>query len=429
MQTDPLPTFHGDNAEILLWQSKVRYACALIIAAVAIALPPAAVLEGAPLAAGIGFLSYAVMIAGLTAAGRRWGARPWLLLAVSATDVVFLFGTAAHTMEPPHYERTLIFSFAIVHAAAFYFGRRLAAVVAALAVAGFIALVAFARNRGVPLAWGEEMWTMTAFLFAVGVFVYHYGSFRDRLTNIAVLFGRVEDGDFSGTYDVTADRRPDAVTAVGRAYNRVRGQLATMVLTDPLSGCLNRRGLDTALTREIARAVRSGGELSLIALDIDHFKRVNDCFGHLAGDAVIREMGALLRGVVRTADIVARLGGDEFAVLLPDTGAAGAFLLASRIRDGAAKRAFEGVTGRVPITVSIGVVSDVVTDSDMAHALHGRADEALYIAKAGGRNRVAIWTQGVKTPASMRAIALNQPLLPPSVRHTPAPSSPRPGSR
>jgi diguanylate cyclase (GGDEF)-like protein len=100
---------------------------------------------------------------------------------------------------------------------------------------------------------------------------------------------------------------------VGRAYNRVRAQLSSLVLTDQLSGCLNRRGLEQQLSREISRAVRSGKELSLVALDIDYFKRINDTFGHLAGDAVIQEVGELLREVARAGDLVARTRGDEFA--------------------------------------------------------------------------------------------------------------------
>src|SRR5262249_6136679 len=133
------------------------------------------------------------------------------------------------------------------------------------------------------------------------------------------LFESAQEGDFADAYNADADTSPDAITRVGRAYNEVRLQLASMVLTDPLTGCLNRRGLDQAIAREIARSGRSGSELSVLAIDLDHFKAINDTYGHVAGDIVLREFGALLAHAARAGDIVARAGGEEFLALLPDT--------------------------------------------------------------------------------------------------------------
>jgi diguanylate cyclase (GGDEF)-like protein len=174
----------------------------------------------------------------------------------------------------------------------------------------------------------------------------------------------------------------------------MRNQLATMVLTDPLTGCLNRRGFDQELARATARAARAGGELALLALDMDYFKDVNDTFGHLAGDAVLREAGTMLRGTARLGDIVARTGGEEFMLILPDTDLDGAIQLASRVREAFRTRDFEALRAAMRVTVSIGVVSDHAPSENMAEDLRARADEALYSAKRAGRDQVVVWARG-----------------------------------
>jgi diguanylate cyclase (GGDEF)-like protein len=163
------------------------------------------------------------------------------------------------------------------------------------------------------------------------------------------------------------------------------------VLTDPLSGCVNRRGFDQELTRALARAERASAPVALLAVDIDHFKRVNDDFGHAAGDAVIRGVGALLRELARAGDVVARTGGEEFVVVLPGADEAGAGALARRVVDAVRARRFEALPGRT-VTVSVGVAAELVHDGDVAEALRARADEALYAAKRAGRNRATVWT-------------------------------------
>jgi diguanylate cyclase (GGDEF)-like protein len=175
----------------------------------------------------------------------------------------------------------------------------------------------------------------------------------------------------------------------------VRLQLASMVLTDPLTGCLNRRGFDQALAREVARSLRAGSELALLALDLDHFKMINDTYGHLAGDDVLRAAGALLNQAARAGDVVARQGGEEFAVLLPDTGAAGAFQFASRLCDIVRAHPFAITQADAPIriTTSIGVVAGAPDRDGKCSALFSaRADVALYAAKRSGRDRVRAWS-------------------------------------
>jgi diguanylate cyclase (GGDEF)-like protein len=160
-----------------------------------------------------------------------------------------------------------------------------------------------------------------------------------------------------------------------------------LTITDGLTQVNNRRHFDETLEREFLRARRHTRPLSLLVLDIDYFKRVNDQFGHLAGDHVLRELAGLVQGRVRRDETVARYGGEEFVVLLPETPIEGAVSLAEnlRARIEAHSFVFQGVT--IPVTVSVGCAE--ASDADKtAQELFRRADEHLYKAKGGGRNRV-----------------------------------------
>lgn len=160
--------------------------------------------------------------------------------------------------------------------------------------------------------------------------------------------------------------------------------LRALASTDALTGLLNRRGLEPLVRREQARAERREEALALLLIDVDHFKRVNDRFGHRVGDAVLRRLAAVLVRVSRASDLVARFGGDEFVVLLPATDRRGAESLAERIRHAVASEDFLENGERV--TVSIGVT--VVQGEEHAEPV-ALADLALYRAKRAGRDRVA----------------------------------------
>jgi diguanylate cyclase (GGDEF)-like protein len=157
----------------------------------------------------------------------------------------------------------------------------------------------------------------------------------------------------------------------------------------------------------------------VLALDVDHFKRVNDEFGHLTGDEVLREMGSLLRDTARLGDVVARIGGEEFEILAPDTNVEGAQILADRIHHAFATRVFASVGGQRKITISIGIASEAARNDQIAGTLMARADEALYVAKRNGRNRTETWHAAMRafdgtTPGrrSIEASAINLDELP-----------------
>lgn len=160
-------------------------------------------------------------------------------------------------------------------------------------------------------------------------------------------------------------------------------RLSELAHTDALTGLYNRRAYDQELAREWRRVQRNGAALSVLLIDADHFKSINDQHGHAVGDRVLQALAALIQRSAREIDVAARIGGEEFAVLLSDTGATSALNVAERIRSQIAQSDTMPVTG---VTVSIGVATLAAEES--AASLQHRADQALYMAKSQGRNRV-----------------------------------------
>ena len=398
--TDPrtsLPTGQlaqqGSLADVVRWQSRLRVLIGLLVLLAGIVVQRLGASHVSLQLLGGTVLAYAVATVLLAWLARRGVAQGWVGAGAVLSDLWLVFGGTIATSTPAYYHRALLWAFLVIHLAEFYFGRKQALLALWVVVTVYTAMVSVAIARGTPLSVPDEMISVVLFAVTTALFIMRYGNLRKRLGALVNLFERAEEGDFTREYDVSADRRPDAITLVGRAYNRFRSQLASLVLTDPLTGCLNRRGFDQALAREVARADRAGSEVTLLALDLDHFKQVNDTYGHLAGDAVLFESGALLLHSARAGDVVARTGGEEFSILLPDTSAAGAYQLASRICD--TFRAHDFVVGdqTVRLTVSIGIVTATGTAGEADPAtLKRRADEALYAAKRGGRDRVRVWT-------------------------------------
>jgi diguanylate cyclase (GGDEF)-like protein len=210
----------------------------------------------------------------------------------------------------------------------------------------------------------------------------------------ALNFGSVDNHRFTRHHGTDFLDHLANVTAVclENAINRAR--LVRSGLTDVLTGLSNRRYLQSRLTEELSRAQRAATTLTCVLVDVDHFKRVNDTHGHLAGDRVLREIADRIEMEVRASDVAARYGGEEFALLLPDTRAEDAIGLSERIRKSVASSPIcFGPEQQVEITVSVGMASvrpdPGVTDlKSLGEKLIAEADVQLYRAKADGRDLV-----------------------------------------
>lgn len=330
------------------------------------------------------------------------------LIALVLVDVIALFTAVAFVTAPAFYPRALLVSLLALQFTQLFFGRSPALTVIVASSAAYVTLLIVASMRGVAIAWGEEGFLIALYL-AVGLNgIALQASANRRLAALVDLFSSAQRGDLTRAFIEERGVKPDGITLLGRAYNQLRSELASMVLADPLTGILNRRGLDQVLNQAVSSASRFGGEIAILAIDIDYFKTINDTFGHLAGDAVLRELSELLSQSSRGGDVVARVGGEEFIVLLPGADNETAGVVAERVMNAVRAHAFRTMRGHQQITVSIGIACEHVRDGHIGGALRARADEALYVAKRLGRNRVVMWAPGIRsnaTPPSNIAIA------------------------
>jgi len=181
---------------------------------------------------------------------------------------------------------------------------------------------------------------------------------------------------------------------------RIQAMLEEQASTDALTGAMNRRRIEERGRFELMRSDRYGNKLSLIMIDLDHFKAVNDAHGHRAGDLVLKGFCEIARGLLRSIDILGRWGGEEFVALLPETSIAGAEIVAERMR--AVLEVFRFENG-IRITASLGVASH--REDEEFSSLQGRADACLYQAKLGGRNQVVLDPEDLATEVTAGSAA------------------------
>jgi diguanylate cyclase (GGDEF)-like protein len=177
---------------------------------------------------------------------------------------------------------------------------------------------------------------------------------------------------------------------------KARGKAEELSQLDPLTGLFNRRHFFSIAEQELARNIRHHHCLSLIMMDIDHFKSINDTHGHCVGDLVLREVGEKIRNTLRRSDTPCRYGGEEFAILMPETDSFAAVMIGSRLQKVMEETIVETDKGPVFITISVGIATMQENIHAEIDVLMEQADQALYEAKKAGRNQVKLWNPEIK---------------------------------
>lgn len=375
--------------EVILWQRWVRWVAAAIagIVIVTAARPPA--ISFVPL--GAAALTYAgIVFATGWFVQRTPSTRPrqWLPALLVTADLIAMGALFYLTMVPLVSNRFLILAILSVTLSAFYFGWGLGVYAAVLSAAIYVligdVLTPFVDGPR-PISLGANI---ALFALVSGTLVFVFGRFRVRMNQIRLFCKTVEEGDLTGTLDLMKTRNPDDLTLLARSFDAMRNGLAEQIGTDALTGCLNRRALESRLKSDWRLAKRRGTHIALAAIDLDHFKQINDTRGHPVGDVVLQQLAGIMKSTARDTDAVARFGGDEFVILLPDTGWQGALTFAERLRRRVDDFTFGPPGSPMTITISVGVALARGTDPISPEELLKEADRSLYKAKQQGRNRV-----------------------------------------
>ncbi len=384
----------GAQRDVLLWQRWVRYLGAALMGATALVLHGHALYAGtwAPLLMlALAYAAVTAMVAWFLAYASADTLPPRLPALVMAFDLVAAAGTVYLTTPPRDYDRLLLIGLAVVQVAVVYYGLSCALWGLGATLGAFLAgaLLLPPAVPGPPPTGLSVAADAGTFAFAALVLLYTFGTFRARMNALRRFCRDVEVGDLGGTYDVNAERRPDDLTLLARSVEEMRQRLIELIGTDPLTGCLNRRAFETRLARDCRHARRRGTALAVLAVDVDHFKSVNDTFGHPFGDYVLHAVADIMKETARDTDAVARLGGDEFVLVLPDTGWQGATAFAERLRRNVDDHIFGDDVTSLQVTISVGVAVARAVDDQGPAALLADADRSLYRAKSAGRNRIS----------------------------------------
>ncbi len=376
--------------DALLWQRWVRYLALVALAALALifgAGPRTAMLRGIALTSFV-YLACVAVTAELIRRAEVVHEHRLPALLVTA-DIAALSMLVWLSGTPAEMGRILIGATLVVQLAVFYFGRRLGTYAALLASLAYLCTtyVSPSSDGARPLL-PHLLYSLGVFGMVSTVVITAYGNFRERMNRLRLFCKLVEDGDITPSFELGVDKRPDDLTLLARSFEAMRSRLAEQIGTDPLTGCLNRRALESRLRAEWRQAKRRSSTLAVLAIDMDHFKQINDTRGHPFGDVVLQELAGIMKATARDTDAVARLGGDEFVIVLPDTGWEGALTFAERLRQKVDDFAFGSDTAVIRLTISVGVALARGTDPISAEMLLQEADRSLYKAKSGGRNRI-----------------------------------------
>lgn len=374
--------------EVILWQRWVRL-FAIVAAGSAILLTNRVSMKAFLILVGIasGYAAVVLLTGWFVQRNEARKASPWLPALLVTADLVAMGALFYMTTVPLASNRFLILSGLTAPLAAFYFGTPLGVYAALLAAAVYVLigqlLPPFVDGPR-PISVGANI---ALYALSASVMVYTFGRFRARMNQIRLFCKIVEEGDLTGSLELSS-RNPDDLTLLARSFDAMRNGLAEQIGSDALTGCLNRRALESRLRADWRLAKRRGTHIALAAIDLDHFKQINDTKGHPVGDIVLQQLASIMKSTARDTDAVARFGGDEFLILLPDTGWQGALTFAERLRRRVDDFTFGPPGNPMTITISVGVALARGTDPISPEELLKEADRSLYKAKQQGRNRV-----------------------------------------
>ncbi len=378
--------------EAILWQRWLRYLAVLVALLVAllfgsaprdVSLLPTLVISGA-------YIATVMLTSWWVQRSQRGVLHPMLPGLLVTADILALTGFFYLTTYGQAHHRMLLIGLLGVQLSVFYFGWWLGAYATLLtAVAyGVVELAAPAIIPGPKPSPPEVVLTITVFVLVSAMVVFVFGSFRNRMNELRLFCRLVEEGELTAQLSATKATHPDDLTLLARSFEKMRDRFAEQIDTDALTGCMNRRALENRLRSDWRLAKRRGSQVAVVAIDLDHFKAINDSRGHPVGDLVLQQLVAIMKSTARDTDAVARLGGDEFVIVLPDTGWEGAVAFAERLRRRVEDFGFGAEASPLAATVSVGVALARGTDPISPDVLLHEADRSLYKAKTGGRNRV-----------------------------------------